>query len=80
MIFKNKNKSFYSFKSIIKKLNALLDVDFIKDFFSANSDVNKFETKFDLEKSPDSTYINEEWETEGFEMLGKLYQICTTMF
>ena len=71
VIFKNKNKGFSSFKGIIKKLNALLEIDLSNVFFSLNSDVNNFDTEFDIKKSPQSDYINEDWETEGFELLGK---------
>lgn len=69
VLFRSKDKSFFSFKYIKKQLNDILEIEMMKEFFSKISETRKFNKSFNIADSLYSRFINGQFENEGFEDL-----------
>ena len=62
VLFRSKDKSFFSFKYIKKQLNDILEIEMMKEFFSKISETRKFNKSFNI---ADSLYsVGIKWEND----------------
>jgi hypothetical protein len=70
VLFRSKDKSFFSFKYIKKQLNEILEIKIMKEFFSKISETRRFNKSFNIADSLYSASIK--WENdENDEILVK---------
>ena len=69
-MFKKKDKGFFSFEDINKKINEIINIKPEDQFFSKSLTIRNFKTEFELNNSMYSHYINGGDENNDFKVLG----------